>query len=334
MVRRPTIDSEASVPEVAKAFFDMLRIRRVEEAIQRWYPDQQMRNPVHLCIGQEAPGVGVSTHLTIADQAMSGHRSHGHYLSKGGNLNRMIAELHGKATGCCRGRGGSQHLVDTSVGFKGAAPILASTLSIATGVAWSLARGQRGDVAVAYFGDAAVEEGVFHESLSFASLHRLPIIYVCENNLFSVHSPLEERQPPRPIADLALAHAMPGESIDGNDVRVVASAAGEAIARARAGQGPTLLECRTYRYVGHVGPGAEIDLGYRSQQDVDLWQARDPLMMEWERLEIELSDWRVLEREFENMIELQIQEAYEFAMSSPFPAPEEMLNDVYPAAPS
>jgi TPP-dependent pyruvate/acetoin dehydrogenase alpha subunit len=334
VVRRPTIDSEASVPEVAKAFFDMLRIRRVEEAIQRWYPDQQMRNPVHLCIGQEAPGVGVSTHLTIADQAMSGHRSHGHYLSKGGNLNRMIAELHGKATGCCRGRGGSQHLVDTSVGFKGAAPILASTLSIATGVAWSLARGQRGDVAVAYFGDAAVEEGVFHESLSFASLHRLPIIYVCENNLFSVHSPLEERQPPRPIADLALAHAMPGESIDGNDVRVVASAAGEAIARARAGQGPTLLECRTYRYVGHVGPGAEIDLGYRSQQDVDLWQARDPLMMEWERLEIELSDWRVLEREFENMIELQIQEAYEFAMSSPFPAPEEMLNDVYPAAPS
>ena len=125
---------------------------------------------------------------------------------------------------------------------------------------------------------------------------------------------------------------MPGESIDGNDVRVVASAAGEAIARARAGQGPTLLECRTYRYVGHVGPGAEIDLGYRSQQDLDLWQARDPLMMESERLEIEFSDWRVLEREFENMIELQIQEAYAFAMSSPFPAPEEMLNDVYPAA--
>lgn len=332
MVTRPTNASEASVPEVAKAFFDMLRIRRVEEAIQRWYPDQQMRNPVHLCIGQEAPGVGVSAHLTIEDQAMSGHRSHGHYLSKGGDLNRMIAELHGKATGCCRGRGGSQHLVDTSVGFKGAAPILASTLSIATGVAWALARAQRGHVAVAYFGDAAVEEGVFHESLSFASLHRLPIIYVCENNLFSVHSPLEERQPPRPIADLALAHAMPGESIDGNDVRVVASAAGEAIARARAGQGPTLLECRTYRYVGHVGPGAEIDLGYRSQQDLDLWQARDPLMMESERLEIEFSDWRVLEREFENMIELQIQEAYAFAMSSPFPAPEEMLNDVYPAA--
>ncbi len=332
MTAQPTFTDQREVPDAAKAFYAMLRIRRVEEAIGRWYPDQQMRNPVHLCIGQEAPGVGVSAHLTIDDQAMSGHRSHGHYLSKGGDLNRMIAELHGKATGCCRGRGGSQHLVDTSVGFKGAAPILASTLSIATGVAWALARAQRGDVAVAYFGDAAVEEGVFHESLSFASLHRLPIIYVCENNLFSVHSPLEDRQPPRPIADLALAHAMPGETIDGNDVRVVSRAAGEAIARARAGQGPTLLECSTYRYVGHVGPGAEINLGYRDQQDLDSWRARDPLTVESRRLDRELPDWRTLEREFEDMIEVQIEEAYAFAMASPFPEPDEMLNDVLPAA--
>ena len=327
-------DPQTKVPDGASAFFEMLRIRRVEEAIGRWYPDQQMRNPVHLCIGQEAPGVGVSAHLTVADQVMSGHRSHGHYLSKGGDLNRMIAELHGKVTGCCRGRGGSQHLVDTTVGFKGAAPILASTLSIATGVAWALARSERGDVAVAYFGDAAVEEGVFHESLSFASLHRLPIIYVCENNLFSVHSPLEDRQPPRPIADLALAHAMPGMAIDGNDVRAVTSAAGEAIARAREGQGPTLLECSTYRYVGHVGPGAELDLGYRNQQDLEFWQTRDPLTMESERLRSELSNWPVVEQELERIIEAQIQVAYEFAMDSPFPAPNEMLSDVYPGATS
>lgn len=308
----------------------MLRIRRVEEAIASWYPKQQMRNPVHLCIGQEAPGVGVSASLTQSDQVMSGHRSHGHYLAKGGDLNRMVAELHGKVTGCCRGRGGSQHLVDTSVGFKGAAPILASTLSIATGVSWALARAGRGEVAVAYFGDAAVEEGVFHESLSFASLHRLPIVYVCENNLFSVHSPLAERQPSRPIADLALAHAMPGRTIDGNDVRLVTAVAGEAIARARSGEGPTLLECTTYRYVGHVGPGAELDLGYRSQQDLERWQARDPLTLESGRLAGELADWPVVEAELEVVIEGQIQHAFEYAMASPFPSPDEMLNDVYP----
>jgi pyruvate dehydrogenase E1 component alpha subunit len=311
-------------------FREMLRIRRVEEAIGRRYPEQEMRNPVHLCIGQEAPPAGVSTHLTVDDQAMSGHRSHGHYLAKGGDLRRMIAELYGKATGCCRGRGGSQHLVDESVGFKGAAPILASTLSIATGVAWALARQDQGRVSIAYFGDAAVEEGVFHESLSFASLHRLPIVYVCENNLFSVHSPLESRQPHRPIADLALAHAMRSETVDGNDVRMVSEAAGSAVQRARLGEGPTLLECLTYRFVGHVGPGAELDMGYRDQDEMDQWQARDPLVLEGMRLSREVPGWEALLVRLESEIEAEIADAFAFAASSPFPSPDEMLLDVYP----
>ena len=318
------------IPRKARAFYEMLRIRRVEEAIAEWYPNQLMRNPVHLCIGQEAPGVAVSQHLTHADMVMSGHRSHGHYLAKGGDLGRMLAELHGRATGCCKGRGGSQHLVDESVGFKGAAPILASTLSIATGVALSLKRFREGNVVVAYFGDAATEEGVFHESLSFASLHNLPIVYVCENNLYSVHTPLEDRQPERAIADLALAHAMLGVRVDGNDVRALSSVAGEAIGKARGGMGPTLIECLTYRYVGHVGPGTELDAGYRSHAELEAWQARDPLTVESSRLSTEIEKWAEAERMLEERIQLEIAEAYAFAISSPFPAPEDAMTDIYP----
>lgn len=318
------------LPSGVRAFFAMLRIRRVEEAIALWYPNQMMRNPVHLCIGQEAPGVAVSQHLTAADQAMSGHRSHGHYLAKGGDLGRMLAELHGRVTGCCRGRGGSQHLVDESVGFKGAAPILASTLSIATGVALALKRFGEGNVAVAYFGDAATEEGVFHEALSFASLHNLPIIYVCENNLYSVHTPLKNRQPERAIADLAFAHAMLGVRADGNDVRALSRIAEEAIGKAQTGRGPTLIECLTYRFVGHVGPGTELEAGYRTHAELEAWQARDPLIVESSRLSTEVADWAAVEQTLEERIQLEIAEAYAYAISSPFPRPEETTMDVYP----
>jgi len=312
-------------------YYEMLRIRRVEEEIARKYPQQEMRAPVHLCIGQEAPPVGVSAHLTLRDQALSGHRSHGHYLAKGGDLRRMISELYGRVTGCCRGRGGSQHLVDTSVGFAAAAPILASTLSIATGVAWTLKQRAGQDVVVAYFGDAACEEGVFHESLSFASLHRLPIVFVCENNLYSVHSPLSERQPDRPISELALAHAMPGIAVNGNDVGEVSMAASRAIESAREGMGPTLLECKTYRTVGHVGPGAELDMGYRDQAELDFWHARDPLTIEEDRLALEITNWSEAKDQLERLISCEIEDAFAFATSSAFPESEEMLMDVYPA---
>ncbi len=319
------------VPEPLALYFEMLRIRRVEEEIARKYPEQEMRAPVHLCIGQEAPPVGVSANLTLLDQALSGHRSHGQYLAKGGDLRRMISELYGRVTGCCRGRGGSQHLVDTSVGFAAAAPILASTLSIATGVAWTLKYRGGQDVAVAYFGDAACEEGVFHESLSFASLHRLPIVFVCENNLYSVHSPLSERQPDRPISELALAHAMPGITVDGNDVREVSRVASRAIDRAREGGGPTLLDCKTYRIVGHVGPGTELDMGYRDQAELDFWHARDPLTMEEGRLASQITNWNATKDQLERLVRSEIEDAFAFATSSAFPAPEEMLMDVYPA---
>jgi pyruvate dehydrogenase E1 component alpha subunit len=220
--------------------------------------------------------------------------------------------------------------VDESVGFKGAAPILASTLSIATGVALAVSHSSSRAVVVAYFGDAAVEEGVFHESLSFAALHRLPIVYVCENNLYSVHTPLRDRQPARNIADMARAHELPGVLVDGNDVRSVSVVAGHAMARARDGAGPTLIECTTYRHVGHVGPGSEVGVGPRSQEELTSWLRRDPLLVEAARLEFELPGWSALETSFEDLIRAEISDAYDFALSSPFPTEIETLADVYP----
>jgi pyruvate dehydrogenase E1 component alpha subunit len=203
-----------------RLFETMVRIRMVEEAIAERYviQPQQMRCPVHLSIGQEAAAAGVGLALLADDLAMSGHRSHAHYLAKGGNLDAMIAEMHGRETGCCRGRGGSMHLVDLGVGFMGAVPIVGSTIPIAVGLAFAehLKKGNR--VTVAFFGEGATEVGVFHESMNFASLHQLPVVFVCENNLYSVHSTLESRQPDRPIVELATGHRVPSFEGDGNDV--------------------------------------------------------------------------------------------------------------------
>ncbi|NDB95899.1 MAG: thiamine pyrophosphate-dependent dehydrogenase E1 component subunit alpha [Verrucomicrobia bacterium] len=188
----------------------MLRIRLVEEAIAEAYPRQEMRCPVHLSIGQEAVAAGTAAALARADLAMSGHRSHAHYLAKGGDLRKMIAELMGRQNGCCRGRGGSMHLIDRSVGFMGAVPIVGSTIPIAVGLAFAeKLRGQT-RVTAAFLGEAATEEGVFHESANFASLHRLPVLFVCENNLYSVYSPMAVRQPAhRAVFEVASAPVIP-----------------------------------------------------------------------------------------------------------------------------
>lgn len=311
------------------AFYQMLRIRMVEEAIAERYPEQEMRTPVHLCVGQEATPVGVSQSLRSSDKVLSGHRSHGHYLAKGGRLKTMIAEIYGKATGCSRGLGGSQHLVDLDCGFLGSAPILASTMSIGVGVAWSLKRSAAGDVCVVYFGDAAVEEGVFHEAASFASLHALPVIFVCENNLYSTHTKLDARQPFRPIADLAKAHAMAGCTIDGNNVEEVRSAAAEAVIRARSGGGPTLLVCDTYRWLEHVGPFSDIELGYRSDDELQTWIAKDPIERLRGLLNAMDSQWPSIEDEMQRTISEEIHSAFQFALESPFPDESELMKYVF-----
>ena len=200
---------------------EMLRIRLVEERIGDLYAEQEMRCPTHLSIGQEAPPVGVSAHLRRDDLVFSGHRSHAHYLAKGGDLKAMLAELYGRETGCAAGKGGSQHLIDLDCGFMGSAPILASTISVGVGAAWAARLDGHDKVFVIYFGDGATEEGTFHEALNFAGTHRLAVVFVCENNLYSVHSALDVRQPNRPIHSLAPAHGLHALHGDGNDVDVV-----------------------------------------------------------------------------------------------------------------
>lgn len=318
-------------PDVLRTLHsEMLRIRRVEEKIAELYPEQQMRCPVHLCIGQEAAAVGVTAHLARTDLVFSGHRSHHHYLAKGGDVKAMLAELYGKATGCCGGVGGSMHLIDLSVGFKGVAPILASTVPIAVGTAFSAQlRGEK-RVTVTFCGDAAVEEGVFHESLNFASLRQLPVVFVCENNLYATHSPLSVRQPAgREIFELARAHHVPSHQVDGNDAMEVYRFAGEAVERARSGGGPTFLELLTYRWLEHVGPNYDFRLGYRSEEEVRSWQERCPV----QHLQKYLVGRRMLDlgelEKLERTIKEEIDEAVAFAKSSPFPDRRNMMQHVY-----
>ncbi|MBI4505446.1 MAG: thiamine pyrophosphate-dependent dehydrogenase E1 component subunit alpha [Chloroflexi bacterium] len=315
---------------LGELFYAMLRIRLVEERIAELYAEQEMRCPVHLCIGQEAVAVGVCANLSPDDYVLSGHRSHGHYLAKGGNLKTMLAELYGKVTGCAQGKGGSMHLVDLAVGFLGAAPIVGSTIPIAVGAAFGSAlRGER-RVAVAFFGEGATEEGIFHESLNFAAMKKLPVVFVCENNLYSVYSPLSVRQPAeRDLMAIAAGHGVAAERGDGNDVAVVYALAGEAAARARQGGGPTLLELTTYRWREHCGPLYDNDLGYRSEAEFEGWRQRCPVA----HAERTLGARGALdEAEIARMhaaIAAEIDDAVAFAKTSPFPKPSALLEHVY-----
>jgi pyruvate dehydrogenase E1 component alpha subunit len=230
-------------------YTQMLRIRMIEERVADLYREQEMRCPVHLCIGQEAVAVGVCASLRADDYAMSGHRSHGHYLAKGGDLRAMMAELYGKVTGCCLGKGGSMHLVDRAAAFVGATPIVGSTIAIGVGVAFASHLRKEGRVTVLFFGEGATEEGVFHEALNFAVLRKLPVIFVCENNGYSVYSPLSVRQPSsRDICGIAAAGGARTYRGDGNDVVEVGVLATQAVTDACGGAGPVLIEFATYRW--------------------------------------------------------------------------------------
>lgn len=308
----------------------MLRIRMVEERIVALYPEQEMRCPTHLSIGQEAPPTGISAHLRTADLVFSGHRSHGHYIAKGGNLRRMLAELYGRVTGCARGKGGSQHLIDTECGFMGAAPILASTISVGVGAAWGAVMAGEKRVVVVYFGDGATEEGSFHEAMNFAGVKRLPVVFVCENNLYSVHSALDIRQPNRSIAELGRAHGVASAEGDGNDADVVSRLAAEAVARAKDGGGATIIELMTYRFLEHCGPNDDISLNYRTAEEVASWRARDPV----ETYRVRLVEEGVLGTQMDiairAKISAEIEDAVTFAKASPYPDVAELYEHVFP----
>jgi pyruvate dehydrogenase E1 component alpha subunit len=321
--------SETELVASLKLLRDMLYIRLVEEAIAARYAEQEMRCPVHLSIGQEAIAVGVCQALRQSDRVFSTHRCHAHYLAKGGDLKRMLAEIYGKSAGCIGGRGGSMHLTDPEQGVITSVPIVASSIPLAVGSALAdrIDRAER--VSVAFFGDASVEEGVFHESANFASLNRLPVIFVCENNLYSVYTPLHQRQPRRPITDVARAHAMHAESADGNDVEAVQRLTKAAAERARAGEGPTFLLLDTYRWREHCGPNFDNQLGYRAESEYLEWKQRDPL----ERLRSRLARSGALDDKAYAAMGAQLQRsidaAFEYARSAPLPEPSQASDFVY-----
>lgn len=305
-------------------YCEMLRIRLIEETIAERYAEQKMRCPVHLSVGQEAVPVGVTTALRRSDQIVSTHRCHAHYLAKGGDLKAMMAEIYGKATGCCGGRGGSMHLFDNDAGALISLPIVASSIPLGAGAALAMQQQGKDDIAVIYTGDASLEEGVFHETANFAAVKNLPVIFVCENNLYSVYTNLADRQPDRPLTRLADAHAIPTEHVDGNDVVSVANAAKRAADRARRGEGPSFLQCDTYRWREHCGPNYDNHIGYRSEEEFETWKQSDPL----EVLKPRLADLAG-EASVTAEIEAEIAAAFDFADASDFPTSESAGKGVY-----
>lgn len=309
--------------------FEMVRMRLVEESIADRYGEQEMRCPVHLSIGQEAVAVGVCGALEADDKIYSNHRSHYHYLAKGGDLTGMVCELYGKAAGCVGGRGGSMHLMDAEKGMMLSVPIVASSIPLAVGSALADRRSGTANVSVSFFGDASIEEGVFHESANFAVLHNLPVVFVCENNLYSVYTPIALRQPDRPLTDVALAHGMRAEAGDGNDVGAVFSLTADAVARARRGEGPTFLLFETYRWREHCGPGFDNDIGYREESEFLAWREKCPI--ERSRAFLMRSGHLQPDREAARIEEFkaEMDAAVEFAKNAPLPDPGDATLHVY-----
>lgn len=309
-----------------KIIRDMLLIRLTEEEIIARYGSvtehQKMRCPVHLSIGQEAAAVGACHHLTPEDTIFSTHRCHAHYLAKGGDLNRMVLELYGKVGGCIDGRGGSMHLMDSKAGIAMSVPIVASSIPLAVGVALADKINGKKNVTLTFFGDASVEEGVFHESMNFASLMQLPVIFVCENNLFSVYTHINDRQPARPLADLGFAHKMETVTIDGSDPFTVAGTFDRLIKQAREKSQPALIVLNTYRWREHCGVNFDDHLGYRAEEEFLEWKEKDPLKLATDTVTkaglltaAEITD-------IEAQLKKKIEAAFDAAEKAPLPTPE------------
>jgi len=300
----------------------MYRIRAVEERIAERYAEGKMRCPTHLSIGQEAVPSALAENVRGDDFAVSTHRGHAHYLAKGGCLNSMISELYGKATGCCGGRGGSMHLADTSVGFMGTTAIVGNSIPLGVGLALSAQLKGTNQICCVYLGDGAIEEGVFYESVNFSVVRRLPVIFICENNRYSVYSPLAIRQPPeREIFKMVAAMGIRVDSCDGNDVLASCRVAANAVHVVRGGEGPYFLEFSTYRWREHCGPDFDNHLNYRSAEEVAAGMETDPLARaELSLLRADSELQRVLANH-RDCVRHEINRAFDFAEDSPFPDP-------------
>ena len=310
-------------------FSSLFKLRMTENEIAKRYSEQEMRCPVHLSIGQEAAAVGVCENLNLQDQVYSTHRCHSHYLAKGGSLKSMISELYGKKSGCCGGRGGSMHLMDPSVGMMLSLPIVASIIPIAVGAALSLKLKKKKNVIVVFFGDAAVEEGVFHESANFASLNKLPIIFVCENNMYSCFTKINERQPSQDITRLAECHQISSFRMNGNNLIDVHKESKKIIEQIKKKAEPFFLQLDTYRYVEHCGPNSDDNLNYRGKSELENWLKDDPLdnFIKFLKEKNEY-DHQIVNKIKDNII-TDINSAFNFAKNDKFPSPSSITKFVY-----
>lgn len=307
----------------------MLFIRRVEEKIGDMLAAQKIPTPCHLGIGQEAIAVGVSEYLRPTDRVFGAHRSHAHFLALGGEVTALMAEILGRDAGCSRGMGGSMHLWGGGVGFFGSVPIVAGTVPLAVGAALAAKKDGESAVAVVYFGDGAAEEGSIHESLNLAAVWKLPVLFVCENNLFSSHMHISLRQPSNRVARYAEAHRIQAATVDGNDLVVVSRTSDDMVAAMRDGGGPRFLEVVTYRWRGHVGHREDNDVGVNRSTDLALWKRRDPIRR--------LVDALTMAGEWDNhafhamdeAVKTEVEEAWRQAETAPYPPASALLDRVY-----
>ncbi len=311
---------------LAEMYKKMLTIRLFEEKVYELYGQNLVPGTIHLYAGEEAVAVGVCSSLEETDYITSTHRGHGHCIAKGADLKRTMAEILGKKTGYCKGKGGSMHIADFSVGMLGATAVVGAGISIALGAGLSIKLRETSQVVACFFGEGASNQGTFHESINMVSTWKLPVIFVCENNLYAMGTRQSLAMNIENVADRAAAYGIPGIIVDGNDVLAVYEAAHDAVARARGSEGPTLIECKTYRHKGHsrVDPAK-----YRPKREVDEWMSKDPINRFKDRLLQTNSLTKTEISQIENEVAVEIEIAVKFATESPYPAPEEALEDVY-----
>ena len=307
-----------------RLYRSIYRIRRLEEEVARLYPTDKIKSPIHLSIGQEAPSVAVCDLLEKEDVVFGNYRGHALYLAKGGDMKTMVAELFGKVGGCARGKGGSMHLVDVGVNMMGTSAIVATQIPHAVGFSLALKMQKKPAIVVCFLGDGATEEGVFHESLNFASLKNLPILFVCENNGYAIHSHISARSVQNNIVQRIGGYAIPSSRVADGDVLHIRDAAQAAINAVRSDKGgPFFLEVLTCRLKEHVGPKDDWNMGYRSRTEVAAFLANDPVQQMEKRLDLARKQAIAAD------VELEIQQAFQYAEASPFPEQEELYQDVF-----
>jgi TPP-dependent pyruvate/acetoin dehydrogenase alpha subunit len=320
-MRKPVIDKALGL----RLYRTMVLIRRFEEKLYHLFSTRDMPGSMHQYNGEEAVAAGVCAHLERTDYITSTHRGHGHCIAKGADIRAVMAEMFAKSTGCCRGMGGSMHIADFAAGMLGANGIVAAGIPIAVGAGLTCQARGKGQVSAAFFGDGAVNEGAFHEAMNLAAVWKLPVLFVCENNVYGFSTHYTRVMVREDIADRADGYGMPGEVVDGMDAAAVCAAAGKAVARARAGGGPTLLECKTYRFMGHsrFEPSS-----YRTREELEQWKKRDPLLLMAAHLAglgVAKAELAAVDGEAVKLIE----DAVRFAEESPDPAPDDWQRYIY-----